>query len=381
MRLITDSFPHRIAKRLALYRSTATTTPVGATAGNYASGGRLGILTVDKSAGEWKKGGRESPFHNSMDPGLLSDVKGEDAIELLARTQECSAYFRDFDFQQLLDLVSELTILYFKEGESVLQQGEPATFFGVILKGSLMPVVGDKPVGSARIVGDIVGEMALFTGGTRNVSIVASEDGYLAVFQFTQLERLKRTNPGLATKLNHQLATAAFEKQSESDGVPASRLSPAEREAGLNDLLHRQAQQHWDAKAPAEVKKQESLLRKATISRKPKDGPSSSRDSTMGKPTPKLSNSSNATVPPKPPPTPAFPIPPNPRGMGSGTLPTPPPMPKVTEAELPAAYSTFESISALPVTEILELLMTLSNHMTHPNPTPRRTRTRAHRPA
>ena len=123
---------------------------------------------------------------------MQSDVKEDEAIELLARTQECSTYFRDFDFQQLLDLVHELTILYFKEGETVLCQGEPATFFGVVLKGALMPMVGDQPIGAARAVGEVVGETALFTGGTRNASVVASEDGYLAVFAFTQLERLKR---------------------------------------------------------------------------------------------------------------------------------------------------------------------------------------------
>ena len=43
----------RVAKRLALYRSTATTTPVGATAGNYASG--EAVLFVTRSAP--KKGG------------------------------------------------------------------------------------------------------------------------------------------------------------------------------------------------------------------------------------------------------------------------------------------------------------------------------------
>ena len=75
------------------------------------------------------------------------------AIELLAQTQECSKYFRDFDFQQLLDLVHELTILYFKEGETVLFQGEPASFFGVVLKGALTPVVGDESVGASRGVG------------------------------------------------------------------------------------------------------------------------------------------------------------------------------------------------------------------------------------
>ena len=54
--------------------------------------------------------------------------------------------------------------------------------------------------------GEIIGELSLFTGGSRVVSITAVEDGYLAVFSFSQLEGLKRTNPPLALKLNRQLA-------------------------------------------------------------------------------------------------------------------------------------------------------------------------------
>ena len=90
---------------------------------------------------------------------------------MLAACQECSKYFSDFDFQQLIDLARELTVLHFQERDTVLFQGEPATFFGVVLKGALVPVVGDAKMGAARGVGEVIGEMALFSGGTRNVSV------------------------------------------------------------------------------------------------------------------------------------------------------------------------------------------------------------------
>ena len=118
-----------------------------------------------------------------------------------------------------ITLARELTILHFKEGETVLFQGEPATFFGVILKGALVPVVGHERMAQAqRGVGEVIGEMSLFTGGTRNVSVEAAADGYLAVFSFAQLEALQRTNRGLADKLARQLALAALEKQMQTDG-------------------------------------------------------------------------------------------------------------------------------------------------------------------
>ena len=118
-----------------------------------------------------------------------------------------------------ITLAKELTILRFKEGDTVLYQGEPATFFGVLLKGELVPVVGgERLTQSQRGIGEVIGEMSLFTGGTRNVSVEAAADGYLAVFSFAQLELLQRANRSLADKLVRQLALAALEKQMGTDG-------------------------------------------------------------------------------------------------------------------------------------------------------------------
>ena len=120
---------------------------------------------------------------------------------MIAACQEHSQYFSDFDFQQLITLAKELTILHFKERETILFQGEPATFFGVVLKGAVVPVAGGAPIGPARGVGEVIGEMALFSGGTRNVSIESSLDGYLAVFAFAQLEQLRASDPPLYDKV------------------------------------------------------------------------------------------------------------------------------------------------------------------------------------
>lgn len=70
----------------------------------------------------------------------LRPVDEDKATLLLAQTQQCSKYFRDFDFQQLLTLAHELSVLEFAEGEKIIVESEQATFFGVILEGSLAPV-------------------------------------------------------------------------------------------------------------------------------------------------------------------------------------------------------------------------------------------------
>ena len=136
-----------------------------------------------------------------------SDVSENQAIEMLAACQEHSEYFQDFDFQQLIDLAKALSILYFTQGETILFQGEPATFFGVVLKGAVIPIVGERRIGNPRGTGEVIGETSLFTGGTRNASIVATQDGYLAVFGFAQLDSLFTTNETLAMKLSRQVGS------------------------------------------------------------------------------------------------------------------------------------------------------------------------------
>ena len=76
----------------------------------------------------------------AADASAHRPVDEDKATLLLAQTQQCSQYFRDFDFQQLLTLAHELSVLEFVEGEKIFVENEQATFFGVILEGSLAPV-------------------------------------------------------------------------------------------------------------------------------------------------------------------------------------------------------------------------------------------------
>ena len=53
----------------------------------------------------------------------------------------------------------------------------------------------------AREVGELIGEMALFSGGKRNSDVVAMSDGHIAVFPFAHLQQLKQTHSELAEKV------------------------------------------------------------------------------------------------------------------------------------------------------------------------------------
>ena len=176
----------------------------------------------------------------------------------------------------------------------MIQHNEQATFFGVILEGSLSPVraplgpqtraqlspaltrarrspqlVNGSPITPARGVGELIGEMAMFSGGKRNSDVVAVTGGYVAVFQFAHLQRLKTTNPELAEKVIMQLARAALAKQLEGRGGDISMLPEDQVSAALAELHAMQDATPWvaaggdggGAKEPAP----EALLRRPSM--------------------------------------------------------------------------------------------------------------------
>ena len=83
---------------------------------------------------------------------LLSDVDDEKAVALLAKCQECSAHFNNFTPTELVTLARTLAVLHFKAEEKILLQGEPATFFAVVLEGALAPVVDGRTLTDLSLI-------------------------------------------------------------------------------------------------------------------------------------------------------------------------------------------------------------------------------------
>ena len=248
----------------------------------------------------------------------------------------CSAHFRDFSAAEIATLACTLNVLKFKRDDTIVYQGEPATFFAVVLEGTLAPMVNGEPLANmARGVGELVGELALFSGGHRQVrpsrrtaagawrhsthlylkepaalslsrtcslrldrppiltfrrrswawplplpqpfgvthghalnrtpyplpnlqaSLMGTADGFLAVFTFAELERLRTSAEeaqcSIGRKLNHQLACAALSKQLEQEGGRTlDSLTDDERQERLIELRLQQAAQKWGERAAGE---------------------------------------------------------------------------------------------------------------------------------
>ena len=109
-------------------------------------------------------------------PTRLSSV--EHVSDLLDAVQEHAPALREFDAEELEQLAADATHVRFEKGETVIYEGEAATFWAVLLEGSLDVHLGDDdtPIAS-RGVGSVLGEASLFGGGLRNASLKAGADG------------------------------------------------------------------------------------------------------------------------------------------------------------------------------------------------------------
>ena len=153
--------------------------------------------------------------------------------------------------------------------------GEAATFFGVVLQGTLAIHTGATKV--LRYPGHLLGEMALFNGGLRNADCMATSDGVVAVMTFQQLEALKVHREAhyrlVAERLNTLLARCTLRKNlAKEQGLDESRVdtSAFDEPAALAELFQQQRQQNWANPKAASQLEAEALYRRAQQSRPPK---------------------------------------------------------------------------------------------------------------
>ena len=118
--------------------------------------------------------------HRDSTVGALSGLNegGEiedDGARLLVEAQANSQYFRGF-LQDIDVLTKALSIVHFDPAETILQEGEPGTWVGLLLSGSLEVIVGGKCL---RVMqpGDFVGEMILWFGGVRQGTVRGGAEG------------------------------------------------------------------------------------------------------------------------------------------------------------------------------------------------------------
>lgn len=107
----------------------------------------------------------------------------------------------------------------FPVGERVILKGETGTEMYVVISGRLR-VFDVRPDGVERTlavldVGDVFGEMALFTGGVRTAHVIAEEPVELFRLDFQAVERVRKRFPFTGAKLFRNLAATLSERLQE----------------------------------------------------------------------------------------------------------------------------------------------------------------------
>lgn len=141
---------------------------------------------------------------------LRSDVEDEEEVErLFAQAAASSRFLASLTSEDLAFMAQNLSVSEFDVDDVIMQQGEMATWVGIVLSGSLVAYVNGEQVGQMR-TGCVVGEIAFFAGGTRLADVRAAEKGYLASVMVSNLGSFFAEAPRTAYKLVRILGSSSI---------------------------------------------------------------------------------------------------------------------------------------------------------------------------
>ena len=120
--------------------------------------------------------------------GRLRDVGDRIDMQEKWKTLRYLAFFREFNDDQITEVVNASEWKEFKKGETIVTEGEPETAFYVIAKGGVEVVKNEMVVGLMR-QGDCFGEIAFLTRQPRNATIRARTEVSLMSVSASLMEK------------------------------------------------------------------------------------------------------------------------------------------------------------------------------------------------
>lgn len=154
----------------------------------------------------------------------------------LAKTVEKIRLFRDLQLQEIESLLRICAHRSYEEGQRIYELGEPSDEMLILLSGrlSIRSKAGDA---LARVEpGAPVGEMGVFTDGTRSASVIAMEAANALVIGKDDLFRVLQANREMHFKILQNLLHVLSRRIAESNAVNAEH---AETIVHMQDLLVR----------------------------------------------------------------------------------------------------------------------------------------------
>ena len=138
-------------------------------------------------------------------------------------------------------LANEVSILEFEEGEQIMTEGDEASWFGIVLSGSLEALIGSDVI-NVMGAGAVVGEMAFFTAGRRLATVRGVMSGYIAFIALQDvcavLEERPETGASLMRIVGYSSIAQVARAPSEHP-PPTANLPAAVYEAEAREVLQR----------------------------------------------------------------------------------------------------------------------------------------------
>ena len=144
---------------------------------------------------------------------LESEISNEEAEGLFTYVQTKSAQLQAFTEAEIALLVQLFSVVQFQEGQTLVQRGEPGTWFGIILTGTMDVVL---PTGAVIALppGNIIGEMVIWVEDSRRqATMQGGSDGLVAIMLRSELPAMMDHAPELMIKLLRIMGSSSFVKQ------------------------------------------------------------------------------------------------------------------------------------------------------------------------
>jgi len=126
------------------------------------------------------------------------------AAKIVERLQKVSI-LGSLSVRQLQDLAKWVKVVAFKEGETIVKEGEEGTGVYLVLKGSAEVRRGTRSV--ARLgVGQFFGEMSLFDNEPRSADVVALQPSRLAVLSKWEFWGFAASEPAVLLSILEEMS-------------------------------------------------------------------------------------------------------------------------------------------------------------------------------
>ncbi|UPR02783.1 hypothetical protein HOP50_10g61100 [Chloropicon primus] len=137
----------------------------------------------------------------------LANLRAQNELfRYLDNIQFHSKCFRQFTTEEIKTIGSVMSMVPYKTGETIIKKGDESSFVVFMLAGKAsINIKNDKGKTVSKIdlmVGDILGEMALFEGGVRSADVVSASDStVVGLLEFTGVVMCHSRHPKIGLKL------------------------------------------------------------------------------------------------------------------------------------------------------------------------------------